>query len=79
MVTGQFAIATDIISSRAVIERLKQMIPHATIAGVEFRTLPAALLSSRVATKEAELKIEGFVGSSVVRIAGLLWSLRRPQ
>ena len=77
--TDQFATATDIISGRAVIERLKQKIPHTTIAGVEFRPLPAALRRSQVATKEAELKIEGFVGSSVVRIARLLWSLRRPQ
>ncbi|MEJ6403795.1 hypothetical protein [Yoonia sp. 2307UL14-13] len=69
--TRAFAAFAEIVSGRAAIERFKQMIPHRTIAGIEFRTLPAALRSSQVAAKEADLNIEGFVGQSIVRIWGV--------
>lgn len=71
VVTRQLATVADIMTGRAAIERFKLMIPHTTIAGVEFRTLPAALRSSQVASKDAELNIEGFVGNSIVRIWGV--------
>lgn len=70
-ITGTFAAVGDVVSGRAAVERFKQMIPHRNLAGIEFRTLSASLRSSQVATDEAELNIEGFIGDSIVRIWGV--------